>query len=444
MTVSHIWGKVVGLFLLLVGAGVILSYYWVTAGGTLPFSGHSYTVSALISDPQELLKHGDVDAAGIRIGTISEITNKGGLADVQMQLDHRIAPLYRNATVQVRQKTLVGENYLSITRGTPSAGVLPDGSTLPLSADQTSVPLDKILNSLDPRTRHEIQLNMQTLGAGFNGHANDLSQMLSELQPTLERGATVMAVLAAQRTQVGDVVQNAGTLLQAVANRTADLRTLVTAAKQTAVAVAARDSAFEQAFRQLPPTLVQARTSVARLASLSGDATPVVTDLTRSLTVLRPVVRELRPTAVAARSLLLSLHTLIPQANPLLGSLNDFAGAGGPMMVNLDAALRQIVNPLDYLKPYTRDIGGLLANLSAFAAWDKYGAVGLCSCPVNEQSFAGFTPAEEAALMALLKFGGIDKVNGLVGNPLRRPGTLPAANAPFTGSYPRIQAEPPH
>src|ERR1700692_3548795 len=118
MKVANPLPKVAAIALLLIGALVILAYYSQPAGGRLPFAGHLYTVTAEIQDPQGLLKHADVRAAGVKVGSVSEITHSstqdGTVAQVQMQLDGGYAPIYRNATVLVRQKTLVGENYIEI------------------------------------------------------------------------------------------------------------------------------------------------------------------------------------------------------------------------------------------------------------------------------------------------------------------------------------------
>ena len=164
-----------------------LAFYYVTAGGRLPLAGHLYTVTAQVQDPQGLLKHADVRAAGVKVGSVSNITNMatptGTIAEVQMQLNGNYAPIYRNATVLVRQKTLVGENYIEITRGLPKYGQLPDGGALPLSHDLESVPLDKILNSLTAPVRREVQVDLQSLGGGLHHEGEHLNEFLSQLEP---------------------------------------------------------------------------------------------------------------------------------------------------------------------------------------------------------------------------------------------------------------------
>jgi phospholipid/cholesterol/gamma-HCH transport system substrate-binding protein len=446
--VSNPRGKIIAILLLTLGAGVILAYYYVTAGGRLPLSGHLYTITAEVQDPQALLKHADVRAAGVKVGSVSNISNKvvgqDTIAMVQMQLNGAIAPVYNDATVLIRQKTLVGENYVEITRGHPQAGRVPDGGTLGMSQDLASVPLDQILNALTPAVRSEVRVDLQSLGAGVHHEGKHLNQFLGELQPTVYNGGVVLGVLRQQRSQVADVVAQTGTVMQALANRTQDLRTLITAADQTAQAVASRDSALQESLIQLPPTLDQARTSVVTLTGFAGLASPVISNLRVALANLGPVMRDLTPTAAAARRLFNDLPPFLKVANPLLSSLTKFSSAAKPAVPSIEALLSQVNPPLAFISPYYKEIGGFLENFGNGVQKDSAGDyIGRCLCPVSVESYSGFTPTEQALVQALIKAGGLGGIANPTANPLRAPGSLPAADQPFTGPYPQITAQPP-
>jgi phospholipid/cholesterol/gamma-HCH transport system substrate-binding protein len=441
--------KIAVIGLITLGAAVILAYYYVTAGGRLPFSGHLYTVTAQIQDSQGLLKHADVRAAGVKVGTVSNITNTvtptGTIADVQMQLDGNYAPIYNDATVLIRQKTLVGENYVEVNRGHPQSGQLRDGAMLPLSHDVESVPLDKILNSLDPRIRSQIRVDMQALGTGLHHEGKHLNQFLGALQPTVHNGVVVLNILDGQRNQVADVISQTGTVMQALANRTADLRSLITGAQQTASAVAARDAALRQSLVELPSTLSQARASVAKLSGFSGNAEPVIANLRVAVENLRPVVRDLRPTATTARRLFDALPPFVRAANPLLGSLKKFSGAAAPAVPGIEALLRELNPVLAYMSPYSREISGALDNLGGIDMYETFDneQLGRCLCPISIDSYTNYTPAERKLVDALIRAGGLGGIANPTTNPLRRPNLLPDASKPFTGSYPHITADPP-
>lgn len=448
MKVSNPLMKSLALLALTAGALVILAYYYVTAGGRLPFAGHLYTVTAQVSDPQGLLKHADVRAAGVKVGTVSDITNTttpaGTIANVQMQLNSTYAPVYRDATVLIRQKTLVGENYVELTRGLPRYGLLPDGAMLPLTHDLESVPIDKILNSLTAPVRRQVQVDLRSLGAGLHGEGAHLNEFLGQLEPTVQNGGTVLQLLNAQRQQVAAAVQQTGTVMQALANRTQALRSLVTGGEATAQAVASRDTALAGSLGELPSTLAQARTSVSRLSSFSGLASPVIANLRVAMTNLQPVIGELRPTAAAARTLFADLPPFLRVANPLLGHLQTFSTSATPAVPSLAALLRQTNPAFDYLKPYYRDVGSLLQNFGSSLMLEKGTGdyIGRCLCPISAASFTGYTPTEQALVRALIKAGGLGGIANPNWNGLRGAGTQPNAGTPFSGTYPRLQPAP--
>jgi phospholipid/cholesterol/gamma-HCH transport system substrate-binding protein len=437
------------LLALLAGALLIFVYYYETAGGRLPFASHLYTVTAKVQDHQGLLKHADVRAAGVKVGTVSNISNtatsQGVIAEVQMQLDPGYAPIYRDATVLVRQKTLVGENYIDLARGLPKYGQVPDGGTLPLTHDLESVPLDKILNSLTPPVRREVQIDLRSLGDGLHNEGEHLNEFLGQLEPTVQNGGTILQLLNAQKQQVADVVQQTGTVMEALANRTQELRSLVTGGMQTAVAVAARDSALESSLADLPATLAQAQTSVAKLSSFSGLATPVISNLRVAVTNLEPVIHQLKPTAASARTLFNDLPPFLRVANPLLTNLSTFSTAAAPAVPSLEAFLRQTNPALDYLKPFSADVGSMLENFGSSLMRENGTGdyMGRCLCPISVESYTGLTPTEQTLVTALIKAGGLGGIANQNWNGLRGPGTQPDASARFSGTYPHIQVAPP-
>jgi ABC-type transporter Mla subunit MlaD len=194
----------------------------------------------------------------------------------------------------------------------------------------------------------------------------------------------------------------------------------------------------------LPGTLAQARTSVAKLASFSGLATPVIANLKTAVANLQPVMHELTPTARSARTLFNDLPPFLKVANPLLGNLTTFSSKAGPAVPALEALLRQTNPAFAFLKPYYRDVGSLLQNFGSSLMQDNNGDyIGRCLCPISAASYTGYTPTEQALVRALIKAGGLGGIANPNWNGLRAPGTQPNASGTFSGTYPRIQAAPP-
>lgn len=440
MKVHNLWGKVAVLAAVTLGALLILVYYYGAAGGRLPTEEDRYTVSATVDEPQQLLKHADVRAAGVKVGEVVDIVGRGRRAQVKLDLEKDIAPVYNDATVLVRQKTLVGENYVEIARGTPRAGIVADGSALPDDANQEAVPIDRVLNSLDAKTRKRIAANINQLGAGFKGRGDDVNGFAAALQPLASDGSQVTEILDAQSRQVADLIEHGNTVFAAVADRRRDLTSLLRAARTTAEAVAERDEDLQRGFSEFPATLKQARASVSRLSAFSGRAVPVVSDLSSSVRDLTPVVRDLEPTAAAANRLFEELPKFTKQADPLLSRLKAFSKVAGPAFPALDAFLRQANPALEYLRPYNRDLTHFLSVFGANEFYDKYGGIGRCTCPVGDRSFANWTPAMKQAADALLEQGIITKFQKTHNNHFRPAGSAPRADSSFSGDYPRIEA----
>jgi phospholipid/cholesterol/gamma-HCH transport system substrate-binding protein len=444
MKIQNLGLKAFGVGIIALGSAIILAYFYSAAGGDFRIGkGNGYRFSA-VTEPQQVLKHADVRSAGVKIGEVSGVKNrvmgKATLAVLEMELKDKYAPIFRDATVTVRQKTLVGENYIDLYRGTPQAGVLAKNSELPISRDQEVAPVDKILNALDQPTRKRISHNLQVLGAGFKDRSKDVNRLVGAMKPTFADGGTVMGILDQQKAQVAALIQQTGTVMQAIADRTGDMRTLVRAARTAATAAASRDTALEEGLKEFPSTLRQARGSVAKLSGFAGRATPVVSDLRVALSDLQPVFTKLEPTAVSTRKLFDELTPLLKVADPMLTRLRQFSTASGPTIPALDASLRQINPALIYLKPYDKDLGAALANFGGSLQYGPLGVTQTCGCPVSDRSWSNWTPAMRRAAAVLLDQGLIAKVNHVENNPVRQPNRLPSAGYPFTGTYPRVTA----
>lgn len=450
MKTAHPIPKIFAVLLLLAGAIIIVAYYYVVAGGLLPFSGKLYNVTAQIADTQGLQKHADIRDAGIKIGTVNTITNEvvpsqGTVARIQMDFNPGFGPLYKDATVLIRQKTLVGENYIQVTRGDPKSGKIPNGGVLPMSHDLGGVSLDKILNALTPEVRKNISGDLRQFGAAVDGEGQKLNDFFGNLQPAVVNGTTLTRTLAAQKQQVASLIDQTGTVFNSLASRTQSLQTLIRAGKHTAEAVAARDTALSQGLVDLPSTLSQARTSVNILSSFSNTATPVISNLRVAVTKLDPAIHVLQPTAVAARALFNDLPPFLRRANPLLVQLKRFAGHARPAIRPLDSFLGQANPILKYLQPFSADLGSFLLNFGGSPQLENSDGtyIGRCLCPISAASFGNFTPQQQAFVRALIKAGGLGGIANPVDNVIRPAGTQPNAGIQYSGTYPQVKADPP-
>lgn len=441
MKVQYLRAKIFGLVVFFVACFGIFLYLYKDAGGRFPFANR-YTISTQVLNAFQLVPNADVRAAGVKIGVVDDITNIGSTAKVNIDIDKKYRPVYKDAKVQIRTKTLVGENYLDIQPGTPRAGALPNHGALPLANAQDTVQLDQILSSFDPVTRRRVQQDFKVFAQGLQGRGGDFNNMLGALSPTFQNTGQVMGVLKGQRQQVAQLVDQFGQVMKSFADRTDAVRLLSNAAKTTAVAVSARDQALQDAFNALPSFLDQTRTSTARLGSFSTRATPVIANLDTASRYLAPAIRDLQPAAAGTRTLVRLLPGFVNAANPLFDKLSGFSTAANPAIQGLDATLRQVNPFLTYLSPYQQEFGSFFGNVgSAVDSVDAVGHLGRVMPIVSANSYANTTPAESALIHALADQALLSLPVHVGNNAYPHAGTL-ANPQPFDGNYPHVNASP--
>jgi phospholipid/cholesterol/gamma-HCH transport system substrate-binding protein len=441
MKIDHLPAKLAGLgAFALVCAGIFV-YLYSAAGGNVTVA-HRYSFSASLQNAFQLVPQADVREAGVKVGRVTSIdrAKAGDGVDVTIEIQKKYRPVYLDSRLELRTKTLVGENYLDLLPGTPAAGEIPDKGKLPLKNSVEAVQLDEILSALDARTRNAVKVNLRSVGDGVGARQGaDLNRLFGALRPTVRDGRDLMSILDRQHRKVAALIDNTGRVMQAFADRTADVRGLAASAKKTAQAVAARDEAVKSTIAELPSTLTQARNTSARLASFSQTATPVVRDLRLASVDLTPVVRDLRPTAAAARAVVDELPGMIARLNPVLVHLKRFTQAGRPLMPALDTVLRQVNPALAYLAPFDREFGSFFANVGTVnGVRDSVGQIGRVHAQFSENSLGFLRPDARRALDALLKAGLVQAVHSSGQNSYPKPGAV-GDPQPFTGEYPQVK-----
>lgn len=417
----------------------IFAYLYVAAGGHIRFS-QPYHASAEVPTAFQLVKNADVRSAGVKVGVISNIQNIGDAGKVEFEINKKNFPVYRDAVVEVRTKTLVGENYLDLNPGTPPAGKLEQNAVLPLAQAHEAVQLDQILDSLGPETRRRVQADLQTLAPGLKGTGPTMNRIWAAMKPNARDGGIVLRVLNAQRGQLGSLIANTGEVMQAFGDRTAQVRVLATQAKETAIAAHSRDQQMRAAIRELGPTLVQAKSSTGNLAAFSTRSTPTIRDLADVSAQLQPVVKHLRPAIAATRSLFKILPSSLRAANPLFSELKPFSTKLSPVVNALDAVLRQGSPAVDYLAPFADEIGSMFANNGAvFATKDAIGTKGRVHAIIGANSIAQFNDDEKKLLKGLMDAGAGEVFNSERTNPYPKPGDI-SKPTDGNGSYPRVEA----
>jgi phospholipid/cholesterol/gamma-HCH transport system substrate-binding protein len=284
------------------------------------------TLTAMFADSSPLVPGNKVQLDGIAVGTISSISLVNGLAEVKMDVDPSVLPLHADATAQIQPVSLLGERFVALKQGTPSAPLMGSPAVIPVDRTSSSMDLDQLLSTLNDPTSTALAAMVTTLGEGVANQGGNVAQSIKALAPTLRQTDQLSTLLDQQNAVLDDLV------VQAQKNATAfaqPLDSLVGAAQQTLGTVAANRQAMNDTLVQLPSTLSTARGTLGRL----GDAADHTTDV---LSGVRPLTDRLKDTSK-------ELHHFADAADPALDSLPD--------------VLEKVNHMLDEARPVVDDLG---------------------------------------------------------------------------------------
>lgn len=257
-------------------AVAVLGYLFLHMGGAFTFQS-SYQLAADFTNASNLVPGDDVTVSGVTVGRVAAVTPVEGGAKVQLQVQQRYAPMYRNARAMVKIKNVLDESYVELYRGTAASGPLPQRGVIPRSRTLTPVELAQVLSVLNPDTRTQLASLINNLGASVSGQGQTLnttagslkvtSQALNGIAHTLAHQqvnlgslittlSKVLATLAAWHNQLGSLVTNWDGVMRALAQHEQQLQGLVVNENQVMSildqALAGNSAALNSAIQQAP------------------------------------------------------------------------------------------------------------------------------------------------------------------------------------------------
>jgi phospholipid/cholesterol/gamma-HCH transport system substrate-binding protein len=228
-----------------------------------------------------------VQVAGVKIGTIADVSLRDGRALVGLDIEHKYATLIRrDATALLRPRTGLKDMYVQVFPGKDRTPVKA-GFTIPIQSSLTDVDLDEILSQLDARTRDYITLLANGAGEGLRDKGNALARVLERYGPTVRDLGTVSHEVSHERVALRRLVTSLAQVNGELAKRPQDLTRLISGASGTLHAFAGEDDHLRDAVSELAPTLKQATATL-------GAVTPFAQQLGPTTRALLPAVRKLQ------------------------------------------------------------------------------------------------------------------------------------------------------
>ncbi|HEX2087769.1 MAG TPA: hypothetical protein VHF89_18940, partial [Solirubrobacteraceae bacterium] len=266
-----------------------------------------------------------------------------------LQIDRKYAPVSRDAKVQLRNKTILGQTYVEMTLGSKNGDKVPDGGLLDRRNIGDLVELDEILTEgLDEYTRDSYRVWQQGVAKAVDERGDELNDTIGNLPAFVESGADLFEVLDENRRALGALVRNTGVVFGALTEREQQLRALIENSDTVFTAIQAEREDFAQVWNIFPTFLEESRLTYARLERFARDTRPLVRDL-------RPALDDLRPTLIALRDLSPDLKRLFRNLDPLIEVSRESL-----------PAQREI---FEGLRPVFGELGPWLSELNPILAW---------------------------------------------------------------------------
>jgi virulence factor Mce-like protein len=387
----------------------ILLFLWLSFGGSVPLKPESYRFKAAFPEATTLAQEADVRIAGVNVGKVKRKLLQKGTARtlVEVELQSRYAPIPEDSRAILRQKTLLGETYVELSPGSPTARKLPEDAVLSRNNVEPTVEIDEILRIFDPATKRAFREWVKgTAGAIEGGTGEDLNDALGNLPGFATDGADVLSVLDEHREALRRLVRNTGVVFGALSAERGQLRGLIQNSKRTFSATAEAQESLAETISIFPTFLDESRLTADRLRVFSNATRPLVTSPERSSQTLQPAARRLGPTFRDIGLLAPDLEQFFRDLNPLIAESGRTLPAGARF-------LRGARRPLGALHTWLQEFNPILSwanfDQAMLASFINVGGPGLHFKPGSQTTgkgpLKGKPEGSPAGLSALAQFG---------------------------------------
>jgi virulence factor Mce-like protein len=282
-------------------AVVFVTYYAFNQG--LPFV-HNFTLYAVTNNSVNVRQNSPVRIAGIDVGEVTGVSKgPGQTSKVAFTMQSNGLPVHTDATIRIRDRLfLEGGYYLQLDPGSPSAPVVHDGFTIPLSNTTTVVQFYKVLSTFDLAARQSLDNILNTFNQGFSPNpgrpesdsgAGGFKAAIPQLTPVFKDTAYITRAL--RGTHMGDVerlLSTSSDITTTLAGSASQLQGLVTGLNSASSALAAADGSLARSVSGLDQTLQVAPASLSAVDHSLPPLARLGTALDPSLKLAPPILDE--------------------------------------------------------------------------------------------------------------------------------------------------------
>lgn len=350
-----------GVVIVAVIVGVVA--FALRASEGIPVGRFTYAQVEL-RDVGALLVGDDVRMNSVRIGRIEQIKIAGDHTVVDMKIDGAL-PLYRDASAALLSRSPLGQKFVNLDPGTPSAGPLP-GGIIHLDRTTGTNELDTLLDVFDPRTRQALAGFLRETGSGAAGHGADLQALFRAAPTELPDLGTVSEALASPAAALPALLTSAERLSSRFTGREQHITQLINAFGVTLRAFAVDNgAALDQSLRTLPDTLDHADHTFRVVDAPLSDTESAMSDLRSGAQALGDASPDVRGVLTEGQTPLRKVPEFNDHADPAIQDLTGTAADLRPLSRHLAEGLDNGRTPLAVLAPYAADIVDFFGSIDS-------------------------------------------------------------------------------
>lgn len=334
--------------------GYILSQQRLNAPAWVPIVGEDfYTIKAAFTEAQGVQpgQGQAVKIAGVKVGSVTGLELENGRALVTMQIEEQYAPIYRDADLLLRPNTPINDMYIEMDVGTPKAGEVASGATLPSANTKPNVNVGEVLSTLDADTRDYLVLLISGASRGLQDNSEELNETLKRFDPLSRNSKLIFREIAERRNNLRTLIHNLQLLTNEVGAHDRELAGLIDSSNAVFKSFANQEQALRATFRELAPTL-----TTATGALRSGD---------RLARQAGPAFRKLVPGAEAFQSSMKSFSNFARETEPIVeDKLRPFSRDAQPVLKDLKPAAKNLAKAAPDLTSSFANLNRLLNELN--------------------------------------------------------------------------------
>ncbi|KAA0084593.1 MCE family protein [Mycolicibacterium sp. P9-64] len=245
-------------------------------------SGSTQSYSAVFTDASSLEPGDSVRVAGIRVGTVADVTlQPDNTVVVSFDADRNV-PLTSGTKVAVRFLNLVGDRYLELMDGPGSSKIQPPGSRIGIDRTEPALDLDLLLGGLRPVVQG---LNPQDVNALTNSLIQIFQGRSGDVESLFARTSEFTTAVAANRETVQQLIDHLNGTVTTLADggdqfadTVSKLETLVTALAQDRDPIGEAIGALEDGTASLADLLTQMRSPLAGTVDQLTRMAPLISN----------------------------------------------------------------------------------------------------------------------------------------------------------------------